>query len=64
MKLSTKDSKVHCSIVHYLRSFVLTSSIHFTIIHRSSLGKAEQILNRFIAKFYNRYDVNATSVEL
>ena len=37
---------------------------HFTEIHRSSLEKVEQILNRPITKFYNSDDVNASAAEL
>ena len=38
--------------------------VRFRVIHRSSLRKIEQILNRPITKFYNSDDVNATTVEL
>ena len=38
--------------------------VRFREIHRSSMRKIEQILNRPITKFYTSDDVNATTVEL
>ena len=45
-------------------SFSINLDSHSTEIHKSSLEKAEYILNRPITKFYNRDDVNATAAEL
>ena len=57
--------EVLLKIVQYIfRNNTFPIHFHFTEIHRSSLRKIEQILNRSATKFYNSNDVNATTAEL